>query len=129
MTIYLNIDLKKGILSICLWVLKRVVLAYKNHNSSLGSIDDDLLERIWAETNTVSLVELALEFNPVQTKGMEETFQNIHHQQDAEGDTSKKSKTNVGSKPVNFKGTEHALFPKDSSKFGVGKRKSPKTKV
>ena len=99
--------------------------------TSLGtrSISNELVERVGAESNSISLEELVLELDPMKTKSVKETFQDIHHQQHTEGHSSKKSKSKVRSKPIHTKRTEHTLFPKDSGKFGVCKRKRPETKV
>ncbi len=95
----------------------------------LSSISNDLLEGVRSETDTVGLVEFGLELDPVQTKGVKETFQDIHSQQHSKGDSSKKSETNVGGQPVDFKSSKHALLPENGSKFGVSKRQGPKTEV
>mmetsp|Transcript_11663 Transcript_11663/g.23707 ORF Transcript_11663/g.23707 Transcript_11663/m.23707 type:complete len:519 (+) Transcript_11663:133-1689(+) len=65
----------------------------------------------------------------METKRMQETFEDIHHQQDTERDTGKDTVTNKGSEPVDTQSGKHGLLPKDSRKFRVGKRKSPETKV
>mmetsp|Transcript_30507 Transcript_30507/g.39961 ORF Transcript_30507/g.39961 Transcript_30507/m.39961 type:complete len:387 (-) Transcript_30507:743-1903(-) len=60
---------------------------------------------------------------------MQETFQDIHHEQDTKGNTSKDTETNVGGKPVNVEGRKHSLLPENSGKFTVSQRQGPKTKV
>ena len=95
---------------------------------TLGILDD-LLEGVRGEANTISLEEFVLELNPVQTESMQETFQDIHHQQDTKGDSSKHSKSNVGGKPVHVQSGKHGLLPKHSGKLRVSKGKGPKTEV
>ena len=65
----------------------------------------------------------------MQTKGVKETFQHIHHQQDTKSDTSKDSVSNEGGEPVDVECREHSLFPEDSGQLGVSKRKGPETQV
>merc|ERR1712113_66955 len=91
--------------------------------------NDDLFEGIWGETYTISLEKLVLELNPVKTKCVKETFEDIHHQQNSKGCTGEHSKTNEGSKKVNLQSGEHGLLPEHSGKFRVRKRKSPETQV
>ncbi len=95
----------------------------------LTSFLDDLLERVRSKTNTIGLEKFVLEFDPVQTESVEETFKDIHHEQDTESDTSEDSETNVSSEPVNVQSGKHSLLPENGGKFGVGKRQGPKTEV
>mmetsp|Transcript_15406 Transcript_15406/g.31584 ORF Transcript_15406/g.31584 Transcript_15406/m.31584 type:complete len:724 (-) Transcript_15406:68-2239(-) len=96
---------------------------------SLHRIGDDLLEGVGSKSNPVRLVELALELDPVQTKGVEEALQDVHHQQDTKGDGGKQTKAEVGGKPVDGQGGKHALLPKDLCQLRVGKRQRPETQV
>ena len=65
----------------------------------------------------------------MKTKGVKETFKDIHHEQYTKRDTCKNSKTNVGREEVNVQSRKHSLFPKHSGKLGMGERKGPETKV
>ena len=99
-------------------------------NSSLGTgIINDLLERVRSETDTIGAKELVLELDPVKTEGVKEALKDIHHEKNAERDASEDAVADEGCEPVNVEGGNHGLLPEDGGKLGVGKRKSPKTKV
>ncbi len=44
---------------------------------------ENSLKAEWSELGSVSIVELVLELHPVQTQGMQESREPLHHQQNA----------------------------------------------
>jgi len=47
----------------------------------LHRICNDLLEGVGCKSDAIRLEELVLELDPVQTEGVQETFQNVHHEE------------------------------------------------
>lgn len=59
----------------------------KSSSFSLEDLDEDNLEVEWFEFVSKTLVELVLEFNPMETEGVEDTLKVIHCHEHKEGDT------------------------------------------
>ena len=57
--------------------------------SSVGAIKnigENVNEGEWLELVALTFVELVLELNPMETKGMQEALEQIHAHEDGEGD-------------------------------------------
>lgn len=67
----------------------------------LHGIDNDLLEGVGCKANTICLKKLALELDPMQTEGVQETLQDVHHQKYWKGDAGKQTKSQIGGEPPN----------------------------
>mmetsp|Transcript_18011 Transcript_18011/g.38899 ORF Transcript_18011/g.38899 Transcript_18011/m.38899 type:complete len:244 (+) Transcript_18011:163-894(+) len=73
--------------------------------------------------------ELVLELDPMQTQGMQETLQHIHHEQHSQGSSSKDTVTDKSGKPIEVERGKHGLLPEHSGELGVSKGQCPKTEV
>ncbi len=93
------------------------------------SIHKDLLERVRTETNSICLEKFILELNPMKTKSVKETFKHVHHQKYSKGGCGENTETKECCEKVHVQSSQHSLLPEYSSKFGMGKRQSPETKV
>lgn len=61
------------------------------HIGRLGLLDQDF-EREWNEEMSIALVELWLELDPVQTKGVQERWKAFHQAKDADGQAGPEGK-------------------------------------
>lgn len=97
---------------------------------------ESVVEGEGAEVVAAAFVELVLEFNPVESEGMQEALHGVHAHQDEEGNREKGKEQQEHSNSIHsdfhfccecllLKG----LLEEDTGKLGMGKRKSPKTKV
>lgn len=85
----------------------------------LHGIANDLFEGVGCKADAIRLEELVLKLDPVQTEGVQEAFQNVHHQENPKGDPGKQSKAQIGGKPTQGHRGQHALLPKDLGEFRV----------
>lgn len=79
---------------------------------------------------TLTVVELVLELDPVETKSMQVTLQGIHNQKDEKSDQREEDEENIKSNGITRRKTRFKnLTPEDFRQLRVSKRQSPETEV
>lgn len=89
---------------------------------------------VWLELVAVTLVELVLEFHPVQSQSVEEALKSVHQHQHAEGDGPEHWPTNHtqdegANGRILGECTRENQVLEDLGQLGVGKRQCPKSQV
>jgi hypothetical protein len=87
------------------------------------------LERKRKELATCAFVELVLEFDPVQTKRVEECRQTLHHHEHTKCSHEPNEKPNHNENGTAGEVLNNRFLPKHSRELPVGKGQSPQAKV
>lgn len=81
------------------------------------------------ELSAVSLVELVLEFDPVQPQGVQETLQTVHAHQYTDGHTHEYDESESDCEEIHAQGALEELVEEDQRQLGVGQRQGPETQL
>mmetsp|Transcript_3507 Transcript_3507/g.5329 ORF Transcript_3507/g.5329 Transcript_3507/m.5329 type:complete len:687 (-) Transcript_3507:294-2354(-) len=97
---------------------------------SRGILGEDGRVREGGELVTISHVELVLELNPVETKGVEEGREGFHEKEDTDSEASPDGPSDEDGKEATLlEHEDHDTLPEDLRQLGVGQTEGPETKV
>mmetsp|Transcript_87188 Transcript_87188/g.188807 ORF Transcript_87188/g.188807 Transcript_87188/m.188807 type:complete len:290 (+) Transcript_87188:153-1022(+) len=84
---------------------------------------------VWLEFMSISFVELALEFNPMESEGVEETLQTVHAHEHSNGHTHEDDEAESDHEEVGAERGFEQLVEEDQRELRVREREGPQSQL